>query len=204
MVRLLARFAAALLLVLAPATGVAQPITYSFVGTMTGAISIGNFSNTPFEFRVQGDAGRAYGPGAPNVFRFDGLAAEFFLAGLDRGPFVQPVSVVLNRANQTISFVLPDLVDPVSDSLTLQANDGRLSTYDLRGPLSTLTPQTTILSDPFRALINVGLPRGLYVSSVSGVTFSAAPTAVPEPATVVLVGAGAVALGLVARRRAPN
>jgi len=155
----------------------ATPIVYSVSGTASGNLGATAFINAPVTVSLVGDTG------------FVGLnvgPATVTIAGIGTAAFTDTTAVFDNSGIPSAQ------ISDVTRNLLLFGTRGPaiFSTYDLRGPVGPVTG--TAFFNPFATFPTTA---GLFdISSVpdSTSTFTATVggVAVPEPATIGLLGAG--------------
>jgi len=179
--------AAALLVLFAPATALATPITYTitgdFTGTLAGSSSSTSFTNSPFTWVETGDTS--------GLTTVDGFPAVQVSGNIDLpaiGAVTAPTVPLYMAINQSAG--VGGFVD-ASDTEGLTVTDGNFSSYNLVGSLG---PDNVAFYDSGAFATGLG---EFDITSASNLVFTAslgAGSSVPEPGTTGLLGSGLVAL----------
>ena len=184
------------MVVAASGSATAQPITFTFTGTGAGSIAGQAFRLTPFTVTIGTDisAITTY-PGSPGTLAYLGLGGTIDLGAFGVATFSDPLYVFNNVGASILGFGTPtnfDLIDLI---------DASFPTYDLKSSFGPVVNFGTYFNSQFA---NVSTSLGsLTLTTIDDRTFQAAvgTTTTPEPAAIVLVATGLVALGAVRRRR---
>ena len=170
----------------------AVEINYVFQGTGTGDLGGVQFTNAAFTMTVTGDTASVQDEGG-GLFVSQASSTVIDIQGFNEATFTIPTQMFDNQPGSVLGLSRsPDMAD------LLDLFDNAFATYDLK---SSLNP--VVVSDPFFGQFGcqngcVGTDQGnLTFTDMSAITFSA--TTVPEPSTLVMMGAGV--LGLAARLR---
>jgi hypothetical protein len=183
----------------------ASPITYTFTASATGSIGSTNFTNAPLTIMVSADTADIQNSTSlfgASLFENTGTATSFSVGGMS-GAF-DDTPVVLSCIN------IPADVCGAGANL-LQFGEGQhqeldvfnsvFSTYALdttTASISSTSPQTEL---PYQQATSIG---ALNITSLTGLAFQASlppPASTPEPATLVEVSIGLLAVGLFLRDR---
>ncbi len=173
----------------------ASPISYIFQGTGAGHLGNSPFDNALFTITVNADTDNVQDQGG-GLFVNVGTSAQIVIQGLNPATFLipvqlfdnQPVGVAgLSRAPDAADLI--DLVDPAFNN------------YDLKGDFGPVFIPFPLFGQFNCQFGCVSTTEGdLDFISMTDLTFSAT-TGVPEPSTLVLMGAGVLGLGERLRRK---
>jgi hypothetical protein len=165
-------------------TGRAESITYTLQFTAAG--SLGSFANAQVTFTGKGDTANVMNFGGV-FFAIDVTTATVTVAGLGTATFTDSISI---NNFQSAGFVgwNDNLVGDMGDVI-----NGVFATYDLKtsiGPVAGSVSAGTFVAPPFSYPTSLGSLT--FTSFGDTGTFTA--TAIPEPASLTLLGIGAVGL----------
>jgi len=176
---------------LSATAALALPITYTFSGTGYGTWGGADFgsitSGVPFSFTLSGDTINV--PGGSGNFTNGNLTGTINI-GSSTGTFNNPLRVLVDTSNQSIGFSA-DTTTIIADYLDLYKAGAGLGTYNLKtsfGPISDPTAKSLSINGVATSIGDLTL-TGVALPSL---TFSA--TAVPAPATLLLLGSGLFSL----------
>ena len=211
--RSLVRSAIAGTATVALATGAAgaQPVNYTTTGQFSGApgfcadpvaLAVVNCSGGPTGFNLQFTGTAGINLGSPTT----GQLGTFLLTGPATGSVTAPAGIVFTLfINQTT---------PTGGTGSfVGAISGTVSTSTVNGNTSQLVwrPQQFVNIGPVNyefifdnTLPAAGTGRNISINATTTLEARITNTAVPEPATVVLMGSGLAALGFFGARRKKN
>ena len=170
----------------ASSAAVAQPITYSFTGTGSGAVGLTDFESFNFEITLSGDFSSVFSTG-PGLLRFETTSATISIDGLLSDAVFNPtISLVANNNSDILVFG-----NASTNQALIVMDNPEFVDYDLSAPFGPVTDTTPGATFQFVALSTTG--GFVTLDEISTVTYNAVPT--PAAAGLLAVG------GLVAARR---
>jgi hypothetical protein len=180
----------------------AAPITYTETVVASGSLGGTPFTNALVTFTQTADTA-AITTVSPGLLEVQDITSTVSVAGVGAGAFAGPTVTFVNQASIAANAGLA--VDTVSSNgpIILNAFNPALAAYNLAtsigpvsGPLPTYAPGTAFATFAGDFVINV---NGISGNSTFQATLVAA---VPEPSSLVMAGAAALAgLGYAWRRR---
>ena len=173
----------------------AAPITFTFAGTGSGDVDGTPFSQAAFVITANANTANIVQGGG--LFNLDSNSATIRITGIGTGTFLIATRVFDSQGLSVLGFSrAPSGID------LMDFDHPAFATYDLTTSLGPLLVGIPFALDEFDA---VSTTLGdVTFDAAEGVTFTAtaqAIGAVPEPSTLVLLGAGLAALGLLRRRK---
>ena len=181
-----------LLVLMAASVANAAPINYIFQGTGAGYLGGSYFENASFTITLTGDTNNVQDQGG-GLFVNVASSGQVAIQGLNTADFLIPMQLFVNQPFSVAGLSrAPDAADLIDMS------DPSFGGYDLKTAFGPV-----LIPFPYFGQFNcqwgcVSTSQGdLEFISMTDVSFSA--TTVPEPGTLMLMGAGA--LGLVQRLR---
>lgn len=169
-------------------SAVADPITFTFSGTLSGTLGGEDFEDASAEFTLTTDTNGIVSAG-PNTLVTPNTSLNFIIDGED-GTFNSPFHV-FRAAFGTFA---PIGLSPESGDDLLDITNASLATYDLRTPFGPLTQAPPDFVNPGEAYATSAGDLVLRISGNESLTFEAT---VPEPTALML----AVPAGLLLLRR---
>ncbi len=163
----------------------AELITYTFSGTGSGSLGSQSFTDTLFTITSTADTSQVTNS-SPGIFRVPDLTANVTVSGIGTGTFT---ITTINVSNQNVSRV--GISDPNQNMAILFVDNPAVATYDLTTAIGPLTGPTAF--NPGATFATTAGDFSLTV--VPSATFQATVgQAIPEPATLTLIGIGALGL----------
>lgn len=162
---------------LASQTSNADPVTFSFTGTGTGAVGGNSFTNALFDISIMGDTNNSMPvPGFPNSTRVLSNSATVTINGT-----VSQIIPQLSVFSNTGGFV--GLALPPSTDLILGPSDPAFAPWDLTTSIGPITGEASFSN---WSSVTIGTSNGNLVFDDDDIetTFTAVVTPVPEPGFV--------------------
>ena len=169
----------------------ATPITYTDTVTGTGALGAVPFTSALVTISLVGDTSTVFGDPVPRDFG----SATVNVSGVGAATFADPLMWAIDNPEGTAG-PLAGIADVTAGLFLLGTVNGAFALYDLRSAIGPISGP--VVFNP-GALFPTTLGN-FALTSVAGntSTFIAVTSAVPEPASIILVGAGL--LGIVGAR----
>ena len=197
----------ALLLLLGAQSASADPVTYTFEGYASGSIGSTSFTHSLFTITLTADTASitqfsmSCSPSPCTVYDVPAATATISVDGLTTN-ITSPIGVF---DNQTVDVLgLSRITGGGSGGISMDLMDmpsPTFATYNLSSPLAPVGPLNIGTLNEFSCsagCVTTGLGT-LTLNSASQVTFTD-PIATPEPASVLLLGAGVLAVLGIRRR----
>ena len=177
-------------------TAQATPITYIISAVGSGSLGGNSFSDVSFTITAAADTSQIF-TNSPGILQVPDLSATISISGLGTATFNGTTNFVnQNEGGIGITGGSSSARGPGADILALE-NDA-FDTYDLSSSIGPFSG-----SADYNPGFDFGTTAGNFVlNSVPGdtATFQATLQTVPEPATISLVGLGALALAIRRKR----
>jgi hypothetical protein len=178
------------ILTLTAAQAVAGTITYTESAVVSGSVGSTTFTDALITLSLVGDTANV--TGGSGFFTNSVGTFTFNIAGVGSGSFTDAMIVFVNQL-----FVPPaaGFGDTTVGGSVLDTEDNVFGTYDLKTAIGPITNTPFIRPD-----LSFGTTLGaLNIQSSGNSTFTA--STVPEPASLLLLGSGALGLAGVVRRK---
>ncbi len=174
----------------------AVPITYTFSGTAAGTLGSTSFSANALQVTISTDTsnidGTRFGANIPATANL--VSGSISITGVGSGSFTQALYVFNNQSTQTLGF--GNLAS--NDLVNMNNSSAGLASYGLITNLSFADTPPAFVSQFQNIATSFGT---LSLSRLDNGTFNATVTAVPEPGSYALMGAGLACIVALARRR---
>ena len=174
------------------ATLAAAPITYRFSGSGSGTIGRSVFEGADFVATINGDTTSVTSQPSLGALGALGLSGNISIAGLGVFAFADPLFVFIVEGTGFFGFG-----NFVNGNL-ITANSPAVVCHDLASNFGPTNVGANVNLSQFNNAATSG--GALTFGSMSDVTYQAI-TGVPEPATVLLIGAGMASVLVLRRRR---